>query len=358
LLVLGGLLMVSSAVTASRADGSIRDEVYVSPTWGYTVHWYGDEWSVATESSQDGADALWLRDADGSLLGFEGYPGYAGDARACLDDVMTRVADVAGGEGTLLFDEWDRPQKIFHPWRSWIGLLVEKDPNDPSADSVVYLDCRTLVPEQAVFVRYLVVPVAAFPNDGDLSHFDPLNAALPRGAWAGDSYSGLHAAGLRDNTAEPPFPVDTIVPWEFPGQPQLLAPDEFGPELAMFTIVDGDLQNRVYVVMIENTGTDSFTVDPALFSDSNDPREPRPDSDIPPSRVSWDDGTASGPRTLEPGARASLTLEFPPLPVERSQASFLVYWDSQAEGGALMLECIESCGFGAVGSLPELRLGR
>jgi hypothetical protein len=355
ILILGGLLALPNAALASREDGSLRDGVYVSPTWGFSVRWYEDEWSIVSEATEDGSDSLWLEDESGARIGFEGRRGYAGDARACLEDVRAQVGEIYGVPGTAIRDEADQPQEILHPWRSWIALFVEGNVDGERADLVVYLDCRTLVADEAVLVRYLAVPVATFTDEDP--RFDPLNAALPRSAWLGDPVRGLSGPFLYAESAASPFPADSLAPWQYPDDPHLLA-DELWTEFALLTVVDGDKARRIYVVMIENVGSEPLTIDPAQFSDSSNPREPGSDADISPVRASWDDGTAPGPRTLSPGTWASLTLEFPPLPAPRTQPSFLVYWDNQAEGGAVMLDCLDNCGYGGGGSRPRLRLRR
>jgi hypothetical protein len=222
-------------------------------------------------------------------------------------------------------------------------------------DHIVYLDCRTLVPDEAVFIRYLIAPAATFSND--LRRLDVLNAALPRGAWAGHLFSGLFAPGQDKDWAASPLPVDSDWPWVYPDDPKLLAGAD-GLEIGMMTQVDGDMEQRTFVVMIENTGTRPLTIDPSLFSDSNDPSGPRPDPDVAPVRATWDDNASPGPRTLAPGAWASLTLELAAPPAPRMRATFLVYWDYATDGSAVVLDCLDNCGYGGGGSRPKLRISR
>jgi hypothetical protein len=348
---------------ASRAEQSLRDSVYISPTWGFSVRWYNDEWAVDQETTTDGVDTLWLTDTMGNAVGFEGRAGYSGDARACLDDLVSMVEETTDvGDAAVATDELDRPFKIFHPWRSWTVLLVpgQADDQESAVDHLVYLDCRTLVPDEAVFVRYLIAPAETFSDE--LPQLDVLNAALPRGAWYGSVYEGLTAPGQSDESSWSPMPADSIEPWEFPGNPELLGTED-GSELGMMTQVDGDPENNTFVVMIENSGTAPLEIDPLQFTDSNWDYfdgliEPRPDPDLAPVRTSWDDGAESGPRTLPPGTWASLTLEFPEPGEPRSRSSFLLYWDNQLVDGVIALECLDNCGYGGGASRPRLRLGR
>ena len=348
---------------ASRAEQSLRDSVYISPTWGFSVRWYDDEWTVDQQTTSDGVDSLWLTDRMGNAVGFEGRTGYAGDARACLDDLVSSLQETTdAGNAAVAADEFDRPFKIFHPWRSWtvLHVPVQADDQESAVDHLVYLDCRTLVPDEAVFVRYLVAPVETF--SAELPQLDVLNAALPRGAWYGSVYEGLTAPGQADEGSWSPMPVDSIDPWQLPGKPELLGTQD-GSELGMMTQVDADAENNTYVVMIENSGTAPLDIDPSQFTDANwdyfeGPIEPRPDPDLTPVRTVWDDGAESGPRTLPPGIWASLTLEFPEPPEPRSRSSFLVYRDTRLVDGVIALDCLDNCGYGGGASRPRLRLGR
>jgi hypothetical protein len=321
------------------------------------VRWYGDEWTVDEESSDDGLDTLWLEDADGNLVGFEGRIGYGGDARACLDDLAIGVQEApAASDVVQVRDELERPQKIFHPWRSWVVLLVgyEDEASGEVEDHLVYLDCRTLIPGQAVFIRYLVAPVATWPDD--LARFDVLNAALPRGAWLADPVGGLVAPGLDLELTVPPLPADSLLPWEYPDEPKLLT-GAGGVERAMLTQVDGDRERRAFVVTIENAGVDPLTIDPARFAAANPPASDVVDPDIAPQTATWADGAPDGPREIAPGAWASLTLAFPPAE-PREAATFLVYRDEQTAAGAVVLDCLEACGYTSGGTRPRLQLNR
>jgi hypothetical protein len=220
---------------------------------------------------------------------------------------------------------------------------IQEDDQEFAVDHLVYLDCRTLVPEEAVFVRYLVAPAETFSDE--LPHLDVLNAALPRSAWYGSVYDGLTAPGHSDEGSWSPMPADSIEPWELLGDPELLGIQD-GTELGMITQVDGDPENNTFVVMVESSGAAPLDI------------EPRPDHDLAPVRIVWDDGAESGPRSLPPGTWASLTLEFPEPPEPRSHSSFLLYRDNRLIDGVIALECLDNCGYGGGASRPRLRLGR
>src|SRR4051812_41538658 len=74
----------------AQEDRGVHDMSYTSPNWGYHVRWYSDEWSIEQESSDGAIDSLWLTDAVGNVIGFDGGPGYDGDAVSCLDDMYAQ----------------------------------------------------------------------------------------------------------------------------------------------------------------------------------------------------------------------------------------------------------------------------
>jgi hypothetical protein len=182
---LTGMLALSLLVTLPRPalgqdNRGLRDMTYTSPTWGYSVRWFADEWTIDQETSADRADSLWLSDSTGNMVGFEGRASYGGDARTCLDDQLAIVEQAAGiSDMTVVRDEFDHPQKIFHPWRSWILLLAPSADAGEPGDQILYLDCRTLRPDEAVLIRYLIAPVATFASD--LPQLEVMNAAQARG---------------------------------------------------------------------------------------------------------------------------------------------------------------------------------
>ena len=140
---------------------------------------------------------------------------------------MIRISAVQettdAGDAAVATDEFDRPFKIFHPWQSWTVLLVpvQADDQESAVDHLIYLDCRTLVPDEAVFIRYLVAPAETFSDE--LPRLDVLNAALPRGAWDGSVYEGLTAPGQSDEGSWSPMPVDSSIPGSSRAIPSSLA---------------------------------------------------------------------------------------------------------------------------------------
>ena len=321
--------------TASRQEASLRDTVYVSPSWGYLVHWYGDEWTVSDESSVDKTDQLWLKNGAGTVVGFEGGPGYGGDATICLEARIAAVKTIPGATDVVIVtDEEDAVQALWDARWSWATLLARLPVDDQPVDHVIHLDCRTLAPGRAVLTRYLASPVAGFQEDDP--RLDVLDVAFPRGAWDLDPETGALAPAPGVSAWDSRFP-----PWRcgsYPRSPVLLL-STGRAELGMMTPVDG--AGMVRVVTIENSGPRPLMIDPRRFTI---------DQGVQPTRAQWLDSSDGEPRSLDPGGWATLTIEFP---VEGT----IVYSDPVLAGGEADVDFIGAFGCGG-GSRPRLRLAR
>jgi hypothetical protein len=343
--------ILADDVLANRTDGTLRDTFYFSPSWDYSVRWYADEWSVAEESSQERADRLVLEHVDGATVRFEGRSAPNGDTRACLDAEIAALEADGAQNIDVIQDEEGRPQKSYHPWRSWILLIAAVPDNGELADQAIFLDCRTLDRFGAVFIRDLRMSAPDFATD--LIYLDILNAALPSGAWVSTSSSTVADPGLDPGGwTNPPLPTDPYLPQDFPSTPRLLS----GPdgEMGMITLVDQDLAGQDFVIVIENTRDTPLVIDPAQFMLSNPPFVGQEDPDVAALNAAWTDGAEAGARSIEPGDSASLFLHFPPTTESAAQVS-LVFWDQAIDDGGIPLSCLTNCGYGGGGSRPKLR---
>src|SRR5262245_19060487 len=157
------VFMMVPFVALAQAHRGVHDMSYTSPNWGYHVRWYADEWTVEQESSAGGVDSLWLTDASGNVIGFDGGAGFAGDAIACLDDMYAQVQAIPGASVIdVVSDEEGTVQVSQDPWSSWAVLLVGLPVGNEQVYHVVYIDCRTLVPGEDVLKRTLATPAATF----------------------------------------------------------------------------------------------------------------------------------------------------------------------------------------------------
>ena len=352
LTLLAALTWWHPGAIVTAAEDALRDQSYTSPNWGFGVRWHGDEWTIDAETSRDGVDSLALRSDAGDVARFVAGAFYDGDATACLDDQMAKVAQTPGAQNVAVVqDELGADQEYRRPMRAWALTLISRD----EGDLFVYLDCRTLAPNRAVLIRALYGPAATFQASYD--SFAVLAATLPRGAWQPNGNGGLAAPDLAFDGPISPLPTDLFMPWDFPRNPWLLVARD-GTEQGMMTLADGAADSRQLLVTIENSGATPLTIDPGRFSAVNDPSRPPVDPPIALTDAAWELPGSAGPRILAPGTQASIVLEFPDLAASSSTITYLVYRDDGLRDGLVRLDCLVECGYGGGGSRIPLLIGR
>jgi hypothetical protein len=348
-------------VLAQLARGP-HDMTYTSPTWGYSVRWHADEWAVDEDTSEDGVDSLWLSDAVGNIVGFDGRPGYGGDAAVCLEEFIGIVEEIPGASDIeVVFDEADAMQASWDPRWSWIILLARLPAGDQQIDYVVYLDCRTLAPGTAVLTRMLAAPTSTF--DASIERFAVLQAVLPRGAYQLEPQSGWLIDGVAPGIEASLF-FDQVC-GGFPGSGRLLfGPD--GGERAMLTIVDGptvlgaidESSDTVRVLRIENSGPTPLSIDPTGFIYADGIPGIDVMQDVAWASAVWEDTGETSVRRLPPGAWATVHVAWPddvPFP---PGGVVLYYRDDELSDGEVQVISIGVPGGCGGGSRPKLRIGR
>lgn len=349
------------AATAQDARG-LRDSISRSPTWGYTVRWHSDEWTVSEGLRAEGTETLSLTDVTGNRVMFMASPRYDGNAIACLDDQLAALEAIPGARDIeVVHDETDARQMFRDARRAWVVVLVRLPIDRDVVDHVVYVDCLTLAPGGAVLVRTFIGAASTF-NDS-AGRLDVLAVVLPRSAY----HLPNIASSFREDVASYPVPVASDS--RFPYPPDLLA-DPAGVELGMMTVVDGNDRSRV--VTIQNSGSLPLTVDPEQFTVVNGFRASWDDDtiELAPSRLAWEDIDGARRRILDPGAQATLLIEFPIALLQAEEhfsadpaiaalvehGTLLIYRGSMLRDEAIVLDCVDGCAGGA--SRPKLRLSR
>jgi hypothetical protein len=288
---------------ASAQQDTIKDTLYASPTWGYTIRWHSDQWELVHDLSGNDLNVLGLSDDAGNFVVFTGLRNYAGDAAACLDDMRAGAfadpdnRDQPAVEPEILF-EWSDEHQAYVLLRS-----TSSGGNEPSAD-VLYLECQTLVPGEAVFQRFYSAPADVFDRSFDdvvdllesvhlpASGWLPEDEDDPAYVWAG--YAPLLDEGRLNATL---FPLDGE-------DPRLL-----------IGLVDEAGDTRV--VTFENVSDRPVLVEPAnlaliytsLFDEVADQIHR-------PYAMAWEDGVksnADGSRTIAPGERATVHVQIAPI---------------------------------------------
>ena len=140
-----------------RGDADSERAIFVSPTWGYTVTWDSELWTIweasdERSSEEDGRDVLYLVWAESSYVPFpkvlvHGFAGYDGDPDACLAGLVAEEPN-----GSLVpADGVDSPATV----PGAVAEIYEVS----NGGLYAYYECRTLVPGEAVVqIRFLVEP--------------------------------------------------------------------------------------------------------------------------------------------------------------------------------------------------------
>ncbi|HEU5430857.1 MAG TPA: hypothetical protein VFU81_04290 [Thermomicrobiales bacterium] len=153
------------------APSGVHGNDYISPTFGYTLSWNPATWSVKDERLLQGYDGLELG-TNRSNLFVEGMNAYAGDPGACLADARQQLASRQGISAISDFHGPGRPVQDVDGAKSYLVGYVAKLPDNSTATIVEFVQCRTLVPGQAV------LEFTWQTSDADYAQQLPLVAAL------------------------------------------------------------------------------------------------------------------------------------------------------------------------------------
>lgn len=140
----------------TRGEG-IVDAAYTSPTYGFTVEWNDDVWEAEDRVGEDGFNELELISATGSLYIWSGEF-YEGDPAACLegesdfyandDPSITDWAPAENADGEPITGETaNGAYGVFT-----LTYTDQEEADAESVDLVDYIECRELVPGEAVIV--------------------------------------------------------------------------------------------------------------------------------------------------------------------------------------------------------------
>ena len=301
LLVLSASL-VSMPIVQAQENG-LPDARYASPTWGYVIRWDSSGWDVAREDSVSGTDTLLLEDGLGNAVTFIGETAFGGDAGACLEALLQGAQSTPGAtDFAIAQDALGDPYEWSSPEQSYVVFQITvPDTLGEPADYAVYAECQTLVPGEAVFQR-----IVSGPPDRFEASFEDIAATvegvfLPASAWISyfpddPTFVSAGIAPLRDGEER----IDAAFALDSADQPHLLV----GLETEA---------GETRVVTFENVSGDPVTVAPGdvtltLYALTGE----APDQNWPQSAFRWEDAATGveGERTLAPGERATLLLDF------------------------------------------------
>ncbi|HET7093382.1 MAG TPA: hypothetical protein VFI22_07890 [Thermomicrobiales bacterium] len=193
------------AATAAAATPVARTGVhgnsYTSPTFGYTLSWDPATWSVKDERLLEGYDGLELG-TDRSNLFVEGMNQYSGDPAACIADARQQISGRQGISAISDFQGPGRPTADTAGAKSLLVGYVATLPDNSTTTIVEFVQCRTLVPGQAVLELTWQV------QDADYAQQLPL---------AVDLLKTLHIPGAATPVAGTPVGTPAATPAAMPG---------------------------------------------------------------------------------------------------------------------------------------------
>jgi hypothetical protein len=128
---------------------SVTGSTWEGTNWGVRITWDPASWTFGDEFITDGYDGVQINSA-GSTVYLEAYEGFGGDAEACVDDAESEIRAREGITEVVVLE--DRPLPVADDVRGpahLFGLTAEL-PDGTAFRGIEYVECRTLVPGEAV----------------------------------------------------------------------------------------------------------------------------------------------------------------------------------------------------------------
>nr|MDQ3044709.1 hypothetical protein [Chloroflexota bacterium] len=161
-------LLIGGVTGAPLGEGVVGD-VYTSPSFGYSVAWDGAVWSVEDELSEGGQDLLRIG-TPLSTLYFEAYEGFAGDPAACLEEAAAELSAEKGvSDFTVATDRNGDPLTGADATSAYaVYTLTFTSDTGEALAFADYIECRTLVPGEAVLEITLIVGLDLYNEQVEL----------------------------------------------------------------------------------------------------------------------------------------------------------------------------------------------
>ena len=162
------LLLLTSAAAGILAQ--IEGESWTSPTYGFSVSWAGTEWQPDPEGTltavgPERLDRVHLLNGVSSLY-FEGATRYQGDLTACVAEEANLLAQETGVSEIRPYRDEEGVQLVADgPNSSAAAFTLTLSIGDQEVELVDYVECRTLIPDQAVLIITLVTQPPVFDQE-------------------------------------------------------------------------------------------------------------------------------------------------------------------------------------------------
>lgn len=213
---------------ADDAQGeSIVDAAYTSPTYGFSVAWNDDVWETEDRVGEDGFNELELISATGSLYIWAGEF-YDGDPAACLegesdfyendDPAVTDWVPAENADGEPITGETaSAAYGVFT-----LTYTDQEEEDAESVDLVDYIECRELVPGEAV-----IVILATSTPDQYNDHVDDVLTITNQIQLQGEDDAGATPEASREASPESQTPEidDPVTPEASPNATEEASPE-------------------------------------------------------------------------------------------------------------------------------------
>lgn len=166
LLVLAMVMQAMVTGTAAQIEGSR----WTAPTYGFTVSWAGTGWDADPAGTLAGVgperlDRLHLINGVSSLY-FEGATRYAGDLDACIAEEANILSREPGVSGVRpLLEHNGEPIVPLADGAIAAAFTLSLDAGGQQLELIDFLECRELIPGEAVLVITLVADAAQFESE-------------------------------------------------------------------------------------------------------------------------------------------------------------------------------------------------
>src|SRR5215207_9806474 len=190
------LLLLTSAAAGIFAQ--VEGDRWTSPTYGFSVSWAGTEWQPDPEGTltavgPERLDRVHLLNGVSSLY-FEGATRYQGDLTACVAEEANLLAQETGVSEIRPYRDEEGVQLVADgPNSSAAAFTLTLSIGDQEVELVDYVECRTLIPGQAVLIITLVTEPPVFDQELAaaqsvidtivLSEEPPLDPLAAYGGW-------------------------------------------------------------------------------------------------------------------------------------------------------------------------------
>lgn len=159
------LLLFQSAMAGFAAQ--VVGSTWTSPTYGFTVSWAGTNWQAdpagtLTAAGPERLDRVHLVNGASSLY-FEGATRYEGNLAACVAEEANILSRESGVSDVRPYRDADGVELVADgPDASAAAFTLTLDVGGQQLELVDYVECRTLLPGEAVLIITLVTDPGSF----------------------------------------------------------------------------------------------------------------------------------------------------------------------------------------------------